>query len=95
MKTGSICLSDIPKDKITTAKNGKKYISVAVFENDQPDRFGNHESIQVNRSKEERDSGVKAVYIGNLKDWSRVNNSSPSKLEEVSEMEEPEDSLPF
>lgn len=95
MKTGSICLSDIPKDKITVAKNGKKYLNVTVFENDQPDRYGNHESIQVGRSKEECDAGVKAVYIGNLKDWSKVNNSTPSKLEEVSEMEEPEDDLPF
>ena len=82
MKTGSICLSDIPKDKITTAKNGKKYLAVTVWENDEADKYGNHESIQVSRTKEQREAGEKAVYIGNLKDWNKEGQSSKPKSDE-------------
>ena len=76
MKTGSICLSDIPKERITTAKNGKKYLAITVFENEQEDKFGNHESIQISRTKEERENNMKPMYIGNLKDWSKSNNQN-------------------
>ena len=96
MKTGSICLSDIPKEAITTAKNGKKYLSVTVFENDEADRYGNHESIQVSRSKEDRDSGVKAIYIGNLKDWNKEDKKpAPSSIAQPAHIDDGDDDLPF
>lgn len=72
MRVSNICLSDIPKEKIyTSPKTGKKYITLVEWDNDEPDRFGNHYSIQVSQTKEERASKVKAVYVGNGKDYSR------------------------
>lgn len=66
--TGSICLTDIPKEKITTSeRNGKKYLNITVWLNDEPDTYGNHASIQVSQTKEEREGGAKKAYIGNLK----------------------------
>ena len=66
--TGSICLTDIPKDKITTSeKNGKKYLNVTVWVNDEPDTYGNHASIQVSQTKKEREGKAPRSYIGNLK----------------------------
>jgi len=66
--TGSICLTDIPADKISLfEKNGKKYLNVTVWINDKEDERGNIASIQVSQSKDERESGAKKVYIGNLK----------------------------
>lgn len=65
---GSICLSDIPKDKITTSeKNGKKYLNVNIWVNDDKDQYGNIGSINVSQTKEEREAQVKKVYIGNFK----------------------------
>ena len=35
----SICLSDIPKDRIKAADNGKKYINLAVTRMKEPDKY--------------------------------------------------------
>jgi hypothetical protein len=65
---GSICLTDIPKEKITTSeKNGKKYLNINVWVNDELDQYGNIGSIQLSQSKAEREAGEKKVYIGNIK----------------------------
>jgi hypothetical protein len=65
--TGSICLSDIPKDKITEAKNGKKYLNLTLWVNDTADQYGNIGSIQVSQTKEQREAQEKKQYIGNFK----------------------------
>ena len=68
MLTGSICLSDLPKEKIVTANNGKKYLNLVLWINgDEPDKYGNHGSIQISQTKEERAAKQKSVYIGNVK----------------------------
>lgn len=65
---GSICLTDIPKEKIVLSeKNGKKYLNVSIWVNDDIDQFNNIGSIVVSQSKEEREAGSKKVYIGNFK----------------------------
>jgi hypothetical protein len=95
--TGSIDLSKIDKTKIvTTDKNGKpfengaKYLNVVVWINDEADKYGNNASIQISQSKEERDAGVKATYIGNLKEpQSRTNEPTSTRTASV------EDDLPF
>ena len=95
--TGSIDLSKIDKTKIvSTDKNGKpfengaKYLNVVVWLNDEADKYGNNASIQISQSKEERDAGVKATYIGNLKEpQSRTNESTSARTASV------EDTLPF
>jgi len=66
--TGSICLSDIDKSKIVKSeKNGKLYLSVDIWVNEQPDNYGNIGSINVRQSKEEREAKEKKTYIGNFK----------------------------
>ena len=68
MMIGSICLSDIPRDKVVVSeKNGKKYLNIVLWINEQEDKYGNNTSIQVGLSKEEREDGVKPTYVGNLK----------------------------
>jgi len=68
----SICLSDLPKEKITTAKNGKKYINLVMWENREVDKFGNTHSIQVNK----KDKDEPTIYVGNGVDKSLVPASS-------------------
>lgn len=72
MITGSICLSDmIQKAKeqhssFYKGKNGKIYANVLIWHNDEPDKFGNDFSVQLNSKKEDRQSEG-TTYIGNLK----------------------------
>jgi hypothetical protein len=97
MLTGSIDLNKIDKTKIvSTDKNGKpfengaKYLNVVVWINDEADQYGNNASIQISQSKEEREAGVKATYIGNLKEpQSRNNEPTSTRTASV------EDTLPF
>ncbi len=73
----SICLTDIPKEKITVSeKNGKKYLSVAISDKDA-DHYGNTATIWVNQSKEEREAKVKRVYLGNGKVVFNDNKQQP------------------
>jgi len=66
--TGSICLTDIPKDKITKSeKNGKLYLNINVFINDEPDQYSNNGAIAIQQSKDEREAKAKRTYIGNVK----------------------------
>jgi len=95
--TGSIDLSKIDKTKIVSVdkegnpfKNNAKYLNIVVWVNDEPDNYGNTASIQISQSKEERESGAKATYIGNLKEpQSRTNESTSARTASV------EDTLPF
>ena len=76
---GSICLSDIPKQYITTGKNGKKYIQVNIWANrDGEDRFGNTHSVQVALNKEQREKDGQKYYIGNMKESARPQSVAPS-----------------
>lgn len=83
--TGSIDLNKIDKTKIVTTdkngnpfENGAKYLNVVVWINDELDNYGNKASIQISQSKEEREAGGKAIYIGNLKEPQSRNNEPTS-----------------
>lgn len=65
--TASICLSDIPKERMTKAANGKTYANIIIGSKDE-DQYGNNVYISMSQSKEERESGQKKTYIGNGKD---------------------------
>ena len=64
--TGSINLSDIPKDKIIEGKKGK-YLPISISINDELDQFGNQGPISVSQSKEEREAKSAKTYLGNIK----------------------------
>lgn len=49
----SICLSDLPKEHITEAKNGKKYINLTVNKKKEPDQYGKDLSVTVDTWKPE------------------------------------------
>ena len=95
--TGSIDLSKIDKTKIVDRdkdgnlfQNGAKYLNIVVWINDEADKYGNNASIQISQSKEEREAGVKAIYIGNLKEpQSRSNEPTSARTASV------EHTLPF
>jgi len=90
---GSICLSDLIEIGKTghsaykKADNGKIYINVNVWINEEKDKFGNDASVCVNPEKE---SGHEKKYIGNLK-YSEIKGTTQAKANDIPEI----DSLPF
>jgi hypothetical protein len=93
--TGSICLSDIPKEKITEAKNGKKYLNLTLWVNDTADQYGNIGSIQVSQTKEQRDAQEKKQYIGNFKQPQGVAQGTIPASATTASSADTNDDLPF
>lgn len=60
----SLCVSDIPKEKIYVADNGKKYISVCVSELREVAKYENTHCVFMRQSKEERENNTPRVYVG-------------------------------
>lgn len=60
-----ICLSDIPKEMITRAKNGKAYCKMIVAGRKEPDKYGNDHTVFMSTPKE--DKGKPKVYVGSGK----------------------------
>jgi len=94
---GSIDLNKVEKSKIISKdkdgkvfENGAKYLNIVVWVNDQVDAFGNIASVQQSLSKEERDNGVKSVYIGNLKENVQTQQQN-SNTQQNSVSNEPDD----
>lgn len=98
---GSICLSDIPKELITTAKNGKKYLNIEVKQMRQPSQYGHTHTVKASVKRDERKDGVN-YYIGNLK-VSKFGNdgdaqdTAPAEVSQVADIGAPNDpnDLPF
>lgn len=73
-RTMSICVSDIPKDRIFKHENGKMYLSLSTYDYDEPDRFDNDFSVSISPTKEEisrRKNGEKVdrVFVGSGRIW--------------------------
>lgn len=91
----SICLSDIPKDRIKLANNGKKYLAITVQDLREADEYGNTHSVYATQTKEEREAKEKRTYIGRGKEF--VFQSARLSVEQVAELPVAEDidDLPF
>lgn len=91
----SICLSDIPKDRIKLANNGKKYLAITVQDLREADEYGNTHSLYCTQTKEEREAKEKRTYIGRGKEF--VFQSARPSVEQVAELPVAEDidDLPF
>lgn len=95
----SICVSDIPKELIKPHSNGKKYLAVDIWINDEEDRFGNNCSLNISQSKEEREAKTKKIYIGNGKTKFGFDNSESSQSTRnkpsAPQSDDDDDSIPF
>jgi hypothetical protein len=91
----SICLSDLPKDKIKQAANGKKYINLVCASRKETGKYGETHTVYVSQMKEERAAGAPTVYVGTGKEY--VPQAVTVTVENVEEMPSIQDSddLPF
>ena len=98
----SIDVTKIDKEQIKPVikKDGStgKYLSLLIFENDEPDKFGNTHVVRESVSREAREKGIKGKILGNGKSYGEKNGSvAKPKAEPVKSgaaTEEP-DEIPF
>jgi len=62
-----ICLEALQGAAHQVGKNGKHYVNIGVWINDEADQYGNNAGITLSQSKEDREAKVKRTYIGNLR----------------------------
>ena len=91
-RTMSLCVSDIPKDRILKHKNGKMYLNISTYDYDEPDKYKNDFSVSLPLTKEEiekKEAGetIKRVFLGNGKIW------PDTEMQPITE--DDEDGLPF
>lgn len=92
----SICLSDIPKDRIKVADNGKKYINLAVTRMKEPDKYEQTHTVFISQSKEEREAKEGKIYVGKGKEINFTpSGATVQSVESMPEMNPEEDDLPF
>jgi hypothetical protein len=62
----SVCLTSIPKDKILNHANGKQYVSIDCWVNDDkaPDKFGKDVTLNITPTKEEREAKANKIWVG-------------------------------
>ena len=89
----SICVSDIPKDKIKQAGNGKKYLNLVCASRKEVSQYGDTHTVYVSQTKEEREAGAQTIYIGSGKEYA----PQPITTESVENMPPAQetDDLPF
>lgn len=82
--SGSICLSDIPREQMKKIKRKdgveRIYVNVAVIERREKSQFGHTHFITCSPKREERIEG-KSYILGNLKEFVPQNTSpTPQRI---------------
>lgn len=90
--SGSICLTDIPKELITNHTNGKQYLNIAISSRKEKGKFGETHNVIASVPKDQRKEGDKPIYIGNLKEWQEQGSSNPTQSSTASAND---DQMPF
>ena len=89
-----ICLSDIPKERIKRANNGKSYVKLNIGERRTADEKGYDHYVSVYVPKEERHEGDRTIYVGSGKLREQRAENSP-RSENSPRRESNTDGLPF
>jgi len=79
----SICLSDLPKEKMKKAKNNKIYMNLVIAERREPDQFGNDVTVYADQTKEEREAHKDKQYVGQGKTIAFNQAATPEAVENL------------
>ena len=90
-----ICLSDIPKERIKTASNGKKYLKAIINPRKAPDSDGYDHYIAAFVPKEERNDGEGPAFIGRAQEKNFDRDRQPAQQPAPAADDDPNDDLPF
>lgn len=91
----SICLSDIPKEKMKRPANGKVYVTIVVADKREKDQYDHDATAWVDQTKEEREAKTKIIYIGNGNKVIFDKPVTAEELEQAPAVDADKDDLPF
>ena len=97
----SICLSDIPRDKMSKAKNGKIYCDIIVGMRKEPDQWGRDLKVYMKPTKEDREQKSAKVYVGGGKTFifaqGQTNSPTDQEINNIipASTTDEKDDLPF
>lgn len=63
----SICLSDIPKDRLRKSNNGKIYASLDLAVRKEPDQWGRDLKVWITQTQADREARQNKIYVGSGK----------------------------
>jgi len=92
---GSICLTDLIEhakhghSAFIKAQNKKVYVNILTWQNEEPDKYGNSMSHQLNSAKDKKEAEGK-IYIGNSKKLDVAVSASDLPTEDFSNVKEKE-----
>ena len=89
----SVCLSDLPKDKIKQAANGKKYINLVCASRKEVSQYGETHTVFVSQTKDEREANEAVIYVGSGKEYIQQ-AVTPENVENMRQAQNHDD-LPF
>jgi hypothetical protein len=99
--TGSICVSDLLEQMrkphsafVKSPTNDKVYCNILLWENSETDKFGNSHSIQLNSTKDMKETEAR-VYIGNAKPMERKEPKPLTAEQAKTFIDEVPNDLPF
>jgi hypothetical protein len=97
-------VTKLKKEWFFMANSGAKFVDLALYENDEPDKFGNDWACKQSPPKEVREAGEKGHYVGNGKNLGGGGKTQqrppqrpqpPAKQDEWTDDSGSEDSIPF
>lgn len=91
----SICLTDLPKEKMKKAANGKIYINLVAGEKREPDQYGQDVYVAIDQSKEEREAKALRVYVGGGWTVKPTAGPSPDQINDMPPADLMHDDLPY
>ena len=79
----SICLSDIPKDRMSKATNGKIYCNIVVAMRKEPDQWGRDLKVYMQPTQKDKENSIGKIYVGGGKTFIFAQNvtSEPSQAD--------------
>ena len=92
----SICLSDIPRERMSKGKNGKIYVNLTASKRREPDEWKRDIKVYVTPTKEDKEKHLAKVYVG----AGRITifdapQSVPPSESDVDELLKPKDDCDF
>lgn len=60
----SLCLSDIPKERMSKAKNGKIYVDVVAAMRKEPDQWNRDVKVYARPTEADRKNQTPKIYVG-------------------------------
>lgn len=97
----SLCLSDIPKDHMSKAKNGKIYCNISVAMRKEPDQWGRDLKVYMTPTQKDRENKTPKMYVGGGKTFIFAENQADTPTDdEINNLIPPpdddkKDDLPF